>query len=428
MSYLHSQDVVHGDLKGANILIDRYGNAVVADFGGSAIKKKSNTATKVLGAYTLHWAAPERIAGKKIERRLTFAADVYSFAATCCEVFSGGALPLFKSEDGEELFDYQISHAVIHERRRPARPKDLPDGLWEIVEISWHEEPRNRPSFDGVIESLSNLLSEPQSFVYVDRTVLSDAPPLAAEIITPSEEPTRINLSGTVGDRSLSMWQRALALPFNLRTYHFPRLTSERLALNDPATLPNVPAVAPIYHDAPHAIDMPPSAAPPSEFLPGPLPMLDSVYASALSFKATPSVTSADPSYLKECNLFAAGVWAISPRSIKGEEPLTNTPTPSHFRWRFFRATWKEKVVVVKRLKSEPLAGRLTAMAEALDIGYALDHENILPLFGAGLDSSGLPFLVVPHMSGGTINHYLTTVPAEKFVQTALGLLTQTCY
>ncbi|RKO84242.1 kinase-like domain-containing protein, partial [Blyttiomyces helicus] len=37
MSYLHSQEVVHGDLKGANILVDRYGNAVVTDFGGSSL-------------------------------------------------------------------------------------------------------------------------------------------------------------------------------------------------------------------------------------------------------------------------------------------------------------------------------------------------------------------------------------------------------
>ena len=40
MAYLYGKGVLHGDLKGANILVDDRGHCVIADFGQSELKSE----------------------------------------------------------------------------------------------------------------------------------------------------------------------------------------------------------------------------------------------------------------------------------------------------------------------------------------------------------------------------------------------------
>lgn len=83
--YLHSQDVIHGDLKGANILIDDDGKALLCDFGLSQIKADVNSrsiASSIL-VDSPNWMAPELFKGEILQ----FPCDVYSFAMTMYEVW-----------------------------------------------------------------------------------------------------------------------------------------------------------------------------------------------------------------------------------------------------------------------------------------------------------------------------------------------------
>ncbi|KAF9642605.1 kinase-like protein, partial [Thelephora ganbajun] len=62
--YIHGQDMIHGDLKGANILIDQTRHARVADFGlltvvsDSPNQLSSNSHTQ---GGTVRWMSPELI-------------------------------------------------------------------------------------------------------------------------------------------------------------------------------------------------------------------------------------------------------------------------------------------------------------------------------------------------------------------------------
>ncbi|CAE6413781.1 unnamed protein product [Rhizoctonia solani] len=61
VAYLHQIGIVHGDLKGENVLVSSEGVAVVSDFGGSLLKNRSlNIVPMEKGlCLTYRWAAPE---------------------------------------------------------------------------------------------------------------------------------------------------------------------------------------------------------------------------------------------------------------------------------------------------------------------------------------------------------------------------------
>ncbi|KAJ3485630.1 hypothetical protein NLI96_g4832 [Meripilus lineatus] len=89
LAYLHLEGVVHGDLRGVNILVDSTGNMKLTDFGMAVIAEATQSHTGTRGSYA--WLAPEVIDpdhfGLK-HAQSTFASDIYSFACVCVELFS----------------------------------------------------------------------------------------------------------------------------------------------------------------------------------------------------------------------------------------------------------------------------------------------------------------------------------------------------
>ncbi|KIJ26364.1 hypothetical protein M422DRAFT_132475, partial [Sphaerobolus stellatus SS14] len=65
LNHLHSYGIVHGDLKGENVLVSSDGTPCLADFG---LSKSSNehgftTTTPISGS--IHWMAPELLRNEK---------------------------------------------------------------------------------------------------------------------------------------------------------------------------------------------------------------------------------------------------------------------------------------------------------------------------------------------------------------------------
>lgn len=79
LCHIHANEMVHGDLKGANIMISSNGVAMIADFGNSQLKeltlKFSNTTSRGL---SIRWAAPEVLEAADPSRE----ADVYAYGMT----------------------------------------------------------------------------------------------------------------------------------------------------------------------------------------------------------------------------------------------------------------------------------------------------------------------------------------------------------
>ena len=111
----HLLGVLHRDVKPANILIDAYNNAGLADFGLAALIDPDMPLSETVEAITPAYAPPEVFA----KQPLTEYADVYSLAATLYAILSGH--PPRWSETMEmlslpEMIKRQIGRASCRER------------------------------------------------------------------------------------------------------------------------------------------------------------------------------------------------------------------------------------------------------------------------------------------------------------------------
>lgn len=141
MAYLHSQHIIHRDLKLSNILLTSDLQVRVGDLGTAALGQQSGR-TRV---GTLHHCAPEIIDGRSYDK----SCDVYSFAICLWSVFS--SLPLYH---GFTMYD--IITRVTGGQRPPLDP--IPSQkLASIVQACWAHEPSQRPTFEVISKALSEL-------------------------------------------------------------------------------------------------------------------------------------------------------------------------------------------------------------------------------------------------------------------------------
>ncbi|ONI08384.1 hypothetical protein PRUPE_5G174600 [Prunus persica] len=82
MQYLHSQSILHRDLKSENLLLGEDMSVKVADFGISCLESQCGSAKGFTGTY--RWMAPEMIKEKHHTKKV----DVYSFGIVLWELLT----------------------------------------------------------------------------------------------------------------------------------------------------------------------------------------------------------------------------------------------------------------------------------------------------------------------------------------------------
>ncbi|KAF7333651.1 hypothetical protein MSAN_02408200 [Mycena sanguinolenta] len=136
LEYLHSHAIVHGDLKGANILVKESGSACLADFGLSIYSDASAKTGSTSRGGSLYWMAPELLDpdhfGFQFGR--TVATDVYAFGCVCFEDNLR-----FGAERAEQ----------------PPGPPAMSDTLWQHVTEFWAQRPTARPSTQSLVQKMT---------------------------------------------------------------------------------------------------------------------------------------------------------------------------------------------------------------------------------------------------------------------------------
>ncbi|KAH7525141.1 hypothetical protein FEM48_Zijuj06G0193600 [Ziziphus jujuba var. spinosa] len=178
MEYLHQNNIIHRDLKTANLLMDTHNVVKVADFGVARFQNQGGVMTAETGTY--RWMAPEVINHQPYDQK----ADVFSFAIVLWELVTAKvpydsmtplqaalgvrqyiAVNMSGKDDAILCMMYYANwtETVVSLNFWGLRP-DLPDNahpkLLELMQRSWDAVPSNRPSFSEIAAELENLLQE----------------------------------------------------------------------------------------------------------------------------------------------------------------------------------------------------------------------------------------------------------------------------
>lgn len=143
MLYLHSQGVLHRDLKSENLLLGEDMCVKVADFGISCLESQSASAKGITGTY--RWMAPEMINQKRHTRKV----DVYSFGIVLWELLT--ALTPF-----QDMTPEQAAFAVSQKNARPTLPSTCPMAFSDLISRCWSSNPKRRPNFEEIVTILEN--------------------------------------------------------------------------------------------------------------------------------------------------------------------------------------------------------------------------------------------------------------------------------
>ena len=146
LSYLHSKDIIHRDIKGANVLVDNRGNIKISDFGISKRVEvsnlgnptKHNNRTSLQGS--VFWMAPEVVKQTSYTRK----ADIWSLGCLIVEMFTGEH-PFPNCNQLQAIFQ-------IGQKAKPAIPEDASEEAKAFLERTFEHDYEKRPSADELLQ------------------------------------------------------------------------------------------------------------------------------------------------------------------------------------------------------------------------------------------------------------------------------------
>ncbi|CUA69591.1 hypothetical protein RSOLAG22IIIB_08598 [Rhizoctonia solani] len=163
VAHMHASGIVHGDIKGSNILVSHDHVPKLADFGTSFLSMSQYTLQFTRGTgsgmnSTVRYTAPEIL---KEETKLTTEGDIYALGMTILEAITG-RVPY---EGSLEVAVIQKAISGIH----PARPEQhIPtnnkqaDAVWDLLKECWASDPGRRPSAPMAVDRLKTIVRRQQ--------------------------------------------------------------------------------------------------------------------------------------------------------------------------------------------------------------------------------------------------------------------------
>jgi len=161
LKYLHDANLVHGDLKGANILMtnDTPPTACLADFGFTTLvldPQNPMSSSLTLQGGTMSFMAPELLAPRSYGLKKsvpTREADIYAFGLVILQVLTGEQP--FSNYKPQELA-YYVSLGARPDKPQNATEIGISDSLWKLIQICWDRTIEGRPQIQEVVEGVGS--------------------------------------------------------------------------------------------------------------------------------------------------------------------------------------------------------------------------------------------------------------------------------
>ncbi|XP_074570784.1 uncharacterized protein LOC141827436 [Curcuma longa] len=136
LAYLHDKNIMHRDIKGANLLVDVNGVVKLADFGMAKHLNGATTCHSMKGS--AFWMAPEMLQAT-MNKKIVYdvAVDIWSLGCTIIEMFTGNH-PWSGLQEAQAMFN------VLH--YHPSIPENLSREGKDFLQWCFRRNPAERPT------------------------------------------------------------------------------------------------------------------------------------------------------------------------------------------------------------------------------------------------------------------------------------------
>ncbi|MGE3288751.1 MAG: Stk1 family PASTA domain-containing Ser/Thr kinase [Pseudonocardia sp.] len=191
LDFSHRHQIIHRDVKPANIMINRAGAVKVMDFGiARALGEGQNVTQTAAVIGTAQYLSPEQARGEQVDAR----SDVYAAGCVLYELLTGE--PPFTG-------DTPVAVAYQHVREDPKRPSDVnsdvPPALDAVVLKALSKNPANR--YQSAAEMRSDLVRVRSGQAPLAPMVMSEEERTALLTSGPAPATRRLN-----GGRASAQW------------------------------------------------------------------------------------------------------------------------------------------------------------------------------------------------------------------------------
>jgi serine/threonine protein kinase len=162
----HECNVIHSDVKAANVLLSSQRHAKLGDLGtGRVIRAASSTLTRRGTATSLGaqgsplWLAPELVEDSELSA--SAACDVFSWSILSWEILTC-RLPYHDAQDDMQvnLDKLKSKNDLVAGRLRPdlsAVRADAPAALIQLLTRAWSSDPVQRPRIKEIVQQMEAL-------------------------------------------------------------------------------------------------------------------------------------------------------------------------------------------------------------------------------------------------------------------------------